>query len=94
MDLSDILCQDKTRSVAERFEIYRRTGDNEMSTVSYINAGIKSKKEAAERLIKGEIFYCRNGLKIYFNEKHTNPFRYETDVLGGFRNGENKTLLT
>lgn len=46
-----------------------------------INAGIKSKKEAAQRLIDGEIFYSSDGSKIFFDKAtDRSPFRF--DVIG------------
>ena len=38
------------------------------------NAGIKSKKEAAQRLIDGEVFY-HNGHSLKFDNQWVNPFR-------------------
>lgn len=43
----------------------------------YKNAGIKSKKEAAQRLIDGEVFYSSLlNQRIYFDDSNRNPFRY------------------
>lgn len=46
------------------------------------NAGIKSKREAAQRLLDGEVFYNRVGDKIYFNESKTSPFLIGNTILG------------
>lgn len=40
-----------------------------------VNAGIKSKKELAQRLIDGEVFFNSNGHKVYFDCGENNPFR-------------------
>ena len=47
------------------------------------NAGIKSKTEAAQRLINGEKFYW-GGLEIRFDPSRTNPFRAEENDLTGY----------
>lgn len=49
-----------------------------------VNAGIKSKKELAERLINGEVFYHNGSLartEIKFILDYANPFRYGSDQL-------------
>lgn len=38
------------------------------------NAGIKSTKEAAQRLIDGEVFWC-DGYELKFDDQWLNPFR-------------------
>lgn len=62
--------REKLREVFDRREKQRRLK-------MYKNAGIKSKKEAAQRLIDGEVFYCA-GRKIKFDPSCVNPFRFET----------------
>ena len=47
------------------------------------NAGIKSKTEAAQRLINGEKFYW-GGLEMSFDPSRTNPFRAEESDLTGY----------
>ncbi len=47
------------------------------------NAGIKSKKEAVQRLIDGEKFYW-GGLEMSFDPSRTNPFRAEESDLTGY----------
>ena len=42
------------------------------------NAGIKSKKEAAQRLMNGELFYHRDDC-IFFDEDCNSPFRYRSN---------------
>lgn len=46
-------------------------------TTQYINANIKSKRELAQRLLDGEVFYLGNGCtRLYFDETDGNsPFR-------------------
>lgn len=44
------------------------------------NAGIKSKKEAAQRLIDGEMFWF-DGWKIHFDDSEWVPFRIDDDEL-------------
>lgn len=46
------------------------------------NAGIKSKAEAAQRLINGEVFYCE-GCRVFFDPKQEQPFRYDYAPLNG-----------
>ena len=51
-----------------------------------VNAGIKSRQDAIERLIKGEIFYCGESYwKIYYDINRINegksPFRCKDDPL-------------
>ena len=54
----------------------------------YKNAGIESKKEAAQRLIDGEKFYWR-GMEISFDPSHTSPFRNgESDLIRSWSNYE------
>jgi len=45
------------------------------------NANIKSKRELAERLINGEVFYSKTGAKIYYDENKSNPFRLDGSTL-------------
>lgn len=46
----------------------------------YKNAGIKSMKEAAQRLINGEVFYIRE-CKLYFDVSKIPPFRVGSDSI-------------
>ena len=46
-----------------------------------INANIKSKKELAQRLIEGEVFYTHAGNKVFYDGAMCNPFRWEGWVL-------------
>lgn len=45
-----------------------------------VNAGIKSKQEAAKRLINGERFWF-DGEEVFFDETKIEPFRYGTETL-------------
>ena len=48
------------------------------------NAGIKSKTEAAQRLINGEKFYWE-GQKVHFDPSYTLPFRWgDHDLFSGW----------
>jgi hypothetical protein len=41
-----------------------------------VNANIKSKKELAQRLIDGEVFYTESGIKVFYDEiQDSTPFR-------------------
>ena len=42
--------------------------------MNLVNAGIKSKKELAERMMNGEALFLR-GVPFAYNEEHVNPFR-------------------
>ena len=47
----------------------------------YVNAGIKSKEELAQRLMDGEVFYC-GGFKIYYDKDVAgSPFRFDDAFL-------------
>lgn len=52
-------------------------------TTKRVDAGIRSKKEAAERLIAGEVFYDAYNKKIYFDGDEVIPFRYGDEPLSG-----------
>lgn len=58
------------KEVVEQRERQRKLKE----TMMYKNAGIKSKKEAAQRLISGEVFIF-NGCKVLFNAACDSPFR-------------------
>lgn len=46
----------------------------------YKNANIKSKKEAIQRMMDGEVFYGEGGAKIYYEEASSGaPFRCVVD---------------
>lgn len=58
------------KEVVEQRERQRKLKE----TMMYKNAGIKSKKEAAQRLINGEVFIF-NGCKVLFDASCASPFR-------------------
>jgi len=45
-------------------------------------ADIKSKQELARRLVTGEEFAAPEGQRLYFDEAHSDPFRYGSGVIG------------
>lgn len=47
-----------------------------------VSANLKSKKEAIERLLNGEVFYSITGSKIWYEENYHNPFRLSTSSEG------------
>ena len=45
---------------------------------------VYDKKELAQRLINGEVFVTKDGIKVYFDEKQRySPFMYGYEVLDG-----------
>ena len=54
----------------------------------YVNAGLKSKKELATRLMEGDVFYHKgsNGskMKVHFDPSGRSPFRIDAYPLSSF----------
>ena len=71
----------------------QNTEIEEITMSEYKNAGIKSKKELAQRLIDGEVFYWSN-IKVYFDDFFDNPFRNGDSSLDIFDYFEHFTTKT